>query len=135
MAKAKTVEQLRERIEGALASEKETLQGWVNSINPINPLHAFSWSGDAFQAAARISLLTGMLGCFDDDSDKTLSEIEQYFKATLIEMAWRGAEFPSHSTSPTANLAEQETARAAVWVLDHILGFGGYHLRELIRRQ
>jgi hypothetical protein len=120
------VETLRSKIE----KERDVIASFTKSLAE-DPSHAFEWSKNSFTAAARLKVY--------DQAHKAITQSrgtpELYRKKSdgtafntldnLIEFSQkevnRRASSPSHSSSPTTNLMEQEYLAAWADILEMIL--------------
>lgn len=113
-------------IEAHLTSKMEYAQSKLESFKQDlanDPLHAFGWSYDAFQAAAEFWCCKDMLGGLkakkSDGSDMYQNTVEGTVaflceaERVLMEIALREIRYPSHSTHVQHNEAEREKASAA----------------------
>ena len=100
----------------SLTHENEALQTWKDSIGANDPLYAFAWGGAVLATAAKISLMNQMIMVIDEmgETEEAITKITTYLRRTI----WGNSRFPSRSSSPTYNLAEQEKAAAAAWAAE-----------------
>lgn len=89
--------ELQMRISRARADLKE-----FSTKLEADPAYALSWGAGAFEAAASIKVYSQVL--FYLNKGEALEDV----KTGVLEEALRHARSPSRSTSPTANLMEQE---------------------------
>ena len=101
-------ERLTKRIDHRIETANATLASW-NAKFLVNPYSAFDWSTDAFDAAATLSVLTGLRqhinieGLSDED-----------VKQMVLDRVLRDAGSHQRSTSPSANIIAASTTKA--WV-------------------
>lgn len=84
-----------------------------------DPLYAFSWSANAFAAAARISIAREFLARLSN-APMSAGDLGEW-RAELQTRVMRAARYPSSSTSAASNLAEQHKAQAEAELLEFLL--------------
>lgn len=102
----------KERADGILARFAEKFAS--------DPMRAFEWSQDAFQAAAVSEATSTLLRYVDSlaegkESDDEIGErIAEWLRSEVLRMA----KYPPRSTSPQSNLVEQEKLAAYARLLE-----------------
>lgn len=106
-------ERLAEYLENRLDEAHRELEKFKERL-ASSPPYAFEWSMDGFRAAARIKVMTHLLDVLRDPEAVDTGESPVYTRVyeTALEQVLRGARHPTRSTSPTANLMEQEELAA-----------------------
>jgi hypothetical protein len=103
---------LRERVKNLA----ETLSNFKKCIGAADWALSLERSHYAFEAAARHSIFSHVLGALTDkDSKATIKTITKYATREIRQLAR-----PRHSSSPTANLIHGETLAAWVEVLEFV---------------
>jgi hypothetical protein len=102
------LDSIQKMLESRIKFAAEAIDEWKIKLNE-NPAEAFYWSADTFEKAARLDACGWFLKAivsYKADTDR------KYDAEEMIRHLWRHAQsgamqaarFPSHSTSPTANL-------------------------------
>lgn len=111
------------KLEDLIRHKKEACQTILSRFEATfakEPLRALHWSGDAFEAAAGLQLWTE-LEAEVTQNGRSLEALIAHLTAQVLQKA----EYPSHSTSPTANLAEEATKRQTAAALRELKRLGG----------
>jgi hypothetical protein len=86
-----------------------------------NPAHAFEWSLESIEAAARIRVYTYVMKLLEEyaASETTLEKLHDW----AAEEVRRRSHNPKRSTSPVSNLIDQEVTAAWAGFLETVEGF------------
>ena len=130
-----TIEQIQQVLESRKATATKTLKEFAERVTGDNPLYAMTWSSDAFQAAAAITVLASVErtvdymvenGVTDETVGNAISHLDEMSRGALIKVASL-----SRSTSATSNLSD--TAEASQWADLWVEEFGNSFKRLFLR--
>jgi hypothetical protein len=97
MSKEKVIDEVKFVIERA----DSTLEKF-NERFKKDPMDAFSWSGESFQASTNKKIFTAILNSLEEDT-ATFEETKEF----ILDKILYKAKYPSHSTSAVSNIISE----------------------------
>lgn len=116
---ARRIERFEYDLTHTIKTATATLEDWRAKLAE-HPFYAFEWADRAFEAAAQVDVATRLLDFLHAlvaDPEKTSAEAFEMTLQAAREEVQRGARWPSRSTSPSSNHAEQQKLAAYATIL------------------